>query len=198
MRGGVESVAVQLPAVLAHGHYTVEDWLDLPETAGQRIELIDGCFVVSPAPLSAAHRICVGRLCGLLNEAAPEDLEAVEAVGVRTEYEVAVPDAVVANLDALIRDTAVLLPGQVHLATETVCGHHPNGPDKFRIYAAAGVPTFLRIDLAGTDAPYIEALSLRNGAYTLVAKASAGQTLELTEPFPVAFDPACLVGYRSQ
>jgi hypothetical protein len=35
-------MAMRLPADSPHDHYTAEDRLNLPETIGQRIELIDG------------------------------------------------------------------------------------------------------------------------------------------------------------
>jgi hypothetical protein len=67
--GGDEGMAVPLPVVPPHDHYTVEDWLNLPETVGQRVELIDGSFVVSPTPLST-HRLCAKRLVRILDDAA--------------------------------------------------------------------------------------------------------------------------------
>jgi hypothetical protein len=42
----------------------------------------------------------------------------------------------------------------------------------------------------------VEVLSLRDGAYAGVAHGDAGQTMKLTEPFPVTFDPAHLLGRR--
>jgi Uma2 family endonuclease len=74
--------------------------------------------------------------------------------------------------------------------------HRRDYLDKPRIYAGAGIPTFLRIELTGTAPPNVEVLHLHEGAYTLIAKASAGQTLELAEPFPVTFDPGLLWGHR--
>ena len=63
--------------------------------------------------------------------------------------------------------------------------HQRDYHDKPRIYAEAGIPTFLRIELTGAARLHIEVFRLSGGAYTLVAKASAGQTLDLAEPFPV-------------
>jgi Uma2 family endonuclease len=179
--------------------YTVEDWLDLPETVGTRIELIDGSFVVSPTPRSD-HQICAGRLRTLLDAAAPDDLEAIEAFGVRTANEVPIPDVVVGDADVLLSRAAVLLPEQTHLVAEIVSrgNHRRDYHDKPRIYAEAGIPTFLRIELTGIASAQVEVFHLRDGAYDLVAKVGAGQTLELTQPFPVAFDPACLLGRRSR
>jgi Uma2 family endonuclease len=154
--------------------------------------------VVSPTPLSN-HQVCAGRLRTLLAAAAPDDLEVVEAFGVRTANEVPVPDVVVGDADVLLGGAAVLLPGQAHLVAEIVSphNHHRDYRDKPRIYAEAGIPTFLRIELAGAAPPHVEVLRLSGGAYTLVAKASAGQTLELAEPFPVTFDPKRLLGRRA-
>lgn len=190
-------MAVPLQVDLPSDHYTVEDWLNLPETVGQRVELIDGSFVVSPTPLST-HQICAKWLVRILDDAAPPGLEAVEAFGVRTANEVPVPDVVVADSDVLHGAVALLLPEQTHLVAEIVSpgNQRRDYHDKPRIYAEAGIPTFLRIELAGAAPPYVEVLRLRDGAYTLVAKAGAGQILELTEPFPVSFDPGRLLGRR--
>jgi Uma2 family endonuclease len=196
--GGEEGMAMPLQVDLPSDHYTVEDWLRLPETVGQRVELIDGSFVVSPTPL-AKHQMCAKRLVRILDDAVPEDLEVVEAFGVRTATEVPVPDVVVADADVLVSDAAVLLPEQTHLVAEIVSphNHHRDYHDKPRIYAGAGIPTFVRIALAGVAPPYVEVFHLEDGAYTLVAKANAGQTLELTRPFAVAFDPGRLLGRRA-
>jgi Uma2 family endonuclease len=118
---------------------------------------------------------------------------------VRTATEVPVPDVVVADLVALLDGIDVLLPEQTHLVAEIVSPKRRRRDyyDKPRIYAEAGIRTFLRIELTGATPPYVEVLRLSGGTYTLVAKANAGQTLELTEPFPVTFDPGRLVGRRA-
>jgi Uma2 family endonuclease len=192
-------MAVPLEVASPGGRYTVEDWLQLPETVGQRVELIDGSLVVSPTP-SSRHQLCASRLSMVLADAAPEDLEIVGPFGVRTANEVPVPDVVVGDAEVLQGEAAVLLPEQTHLVAEIVglCGHRRDYLEKPRIYAEAGIPTFLRIELTGTAAPRVEVLHLRDGAYILSAKGNAGQTLELTEPFPVTFDPGCLLGPRSR
>jgi Uma2 family endonuclease len=183
-------MAVPLPVDLLRDHYTVEDWLNLPETVGQRVELIDGSFVVSPTPLST-HQFCAKRLVRILDDAAPDGLEALEAFGVRTASQVPVPDVVVGDAKVILRGVVALLPEQTHLVAEIVSSHNRRRDyhDKPRIYAEAGIPTFLRIELSGVAAPHVEVFRLSGGAYTLAAKASAGQTLELAEPFPVTFDP---------
>ncbi|GAA2816332.1 hypothetical protein [Nonomuraea rubra] len=64
-----------LPSPRAAEGYTVEDWLALPVT-GERIELIDGRYVVSPMP-GYASAVAVGRLVGILDAARPGDYEVV-------------------------------------------------------------------------------------------------------------------------
>jgi Uma2 family endonuclease len=78
--------------------YTVDDWLKLPES-GERIELIDGSFVVSPVPMGL-HALCAGGLRTILQAAAKAvrpDLVVVETANVR-----------VGEQDGLISDVAVL------------------------------------------------------------------------------------------
>lgn len=189
--------ALTAEAAVPGDHYTVEDWLALPEIVGQRVELIDGSLVVSAPPLST-HQLCAGRLVQILNDAAPADLEVIGAFGVRTANEVAVPDVVAGDADVIIGGVPVLLPEQTHLVAEIV------GPDrrrldyhdKPRIYAEAGIRIFLRVELTRAAPPHVDVFRLGGGAYTLVAKADAGQALELTEPFPVSFDPGELLKPR--
>ncbi|MBB5131175.1 hypothetical protein HNP84_000881 [Thermocatellispora tengchongensis] len=64
-------------------------------------------------------------------------------------------------------------------------------------YAAAGVPFFMRVELEGEGVmPLVEVFRAKEGGLVPVASARAGQTLALTEPFEVAFDPAVLTGPR--
>ncbi|WP_460339408.1 Uma2 family endonuclease [Actinoallomurus acanthiterrae] len=188
---------MSFPAIAQYGHYTVADWLNLPEIAGPRVELIDGAFVVSPPPVSK-HQVCAARLVQILDDAAPDDMEAVQTLAVRTATEVAIPDVVVSDFETLRSETAALLPEQTYLAAEIVSpgNRRRDYQDKPRIYAAAGIPIFLRIELIGANPPYVEVLSLRDGAYVSVAHVDAGQSVKLTEPFPVEFDPARLIGRR--
>ncbi len=192
-------MAVPLPVDLSrpHSRYTVEDWLNLPEAPGQRVELIDGSFVVSPTPMST-HQICAKRLVRILDDAAPHYMEAVENFGIRTANEAVIPDVVVGDAEVLFSGAATLLPEQTHLVAEIVSpgNRQRDYHDKPRIYAAAGIPTFLRVELIGVNPPYVEVLRLRDGAYVGVANVEAGQRVKLTEPFPVEFDPARLIGRR--
>ena len=105
--------ALTAEAAVPGDHYTVEDWLALPEIVGQRVELIDGSLVVSAPPLST-HQLCAGRLARILNDAAPTDLEVIGAFGVRTANEVAVPDVVAGDADVITGGVPVLLPEQTH------------------------------------------------------------------------------------
>ncbi|MCO5998909.1 Uma2 family endonuclease [Actinoallomurus rhizosphaericola] len=185
------------PVCTPQGRYTVADWLNLPEITGQRVELIDGSFVVSPLPLSD-HQLCASRLSTTLAAAAPEAFEVVGPCGLRTATEVPVPDILVGDADALLAETTVLLPQQTLLVAEIVGreSRRRDYHDKPRIYAAAGIPTFLRVELVGANPPYVEVLSLRDGAYVSVAHVDAGQLVKLADPFPVEFDPARLLSRR--
>lgn len=180
-----------------HGRYTVEDWLKLPEHVGERIELIDGSFVVSATPLST-HQICAKRLVRILDDAAPADMEVVEAFGLQAGDEVPVPDVIVGNADVMLSSVSVLQPYDTYAVVEIVSqgNRRRDYQEKPRIYAAAGIPTFLRIELEVEHGPHVEVLTLEDGQYVRTASASAGQRLTLSAPFSVAFDPAELLGRR--
>ncbi|MEV1177188.1 Uma2 family endonuclease [Nonomuraea sp. NPDC049784] len=180
--------------------YTVEDWLKLPET-GERIELIDGSFVVSPMP-RYAHALSAGRLRQILVEAAPEAFEVVESGNLQVGEDGLIPDIVVGYAAAILEDPVVLTASDVVCVAEVVSPGKVNRDRDYTIkppkYAAAGIPVFIRVDLEGGDAPRVEVFNLGEQGYELVAEAKAGTVLTLDQPFPVSFDPAALTGPRSR
>jgi hypothetical protein len=64
--------------------------------------------------------------------------------------------------------------------------------DRPAVCAKAGIPYFMRIEIDDHDAR-VELFKLADGAYTVHAKALAGQRFETEIPFPVCFDPAVLL-----
>jgi Uma2 family endonuclease len=96
--------------------YTVDDLAGMPDD-GRRYELLDGELLVSPAP-GRLHQRAVVRLCGLLDDACPPELEVLVApFGVRqgdkTELETDVLVARVADLNPRHLPVAPLLAVEV-------------------------------------------------------------------------------------
>ncbi|MEV0612399.1 Uma2 family endonuclease [Nonomuraea sp. NPDC050404] len=178
--------------------YTVDDWLKLPQT-GERIELIDGSFVVQGVPASN-DAICAKRLVRLLDDAAPDDLEVAEAVGTLVGGDGLISDIVVADAEVMIAGERKISFPEVVAVGEVVSPGVGNRKRDYEIkppkYAAAGIPTFIRVEIEGDGAPWVEVFHLRDGRYELATAAKAGEILVLTQPFPVSFDPAILVGRR--
>ncbi|GGT35669.1 hypothetical protein GCM10010176_094860 [Nonomuraea spiralis] len=178
--------------------YTVDDWLKLPET-GERIELIDGSFVVSPMA-AYDHALCAGRLRDLLLAAAPEEFEVIESGNLRVGDDGLVPDVLVGFAEAILEGQVALFAADVVCVAEVVSPGKGNRERDYTIkppkYAAAGIPVFIRVELEGDDTPRVEVFNLGRQGYELVAEAKAGDLLEIAEPFPVAFDPAVLAGRR--
>ncbi|MCF6473921.1 Uma2 family endonuclease [Nonomuraea sp. MG754425] len=177
--------------------YTVDDWLKLPET-GERIELIDGSFLVSPMP-NYDHVLAAKRLLRIIDDARPEDYEVVETGNLEVRGDGLIPDIVVGH--------AAAMPGAARLSSDdVVCvveivspgksGHQRDYVIKPPKYAAGGIPFFLRVELQGDGAPRVEAFGLGPQGYELVAEAKAGDRLTIEIPFPVTFDPAVLVSTR--
>ncbi|MEU0570506.1 Uma2 family endonuclease [Nonomuraea sp. NPDC005983] len=178
--------------------YTVEDWLKLPES-GDRIELIDGSFVVSPAA-SGLHALCAGGLRTVLAGAARAtgaDLVVVEAANVVVGADGLIPDIVVLPRDLVMAGTVSFPASEVAAVAEIVSPGVGNRRRDYEVkpakYAAAGIPVFVRVELEGADIPHVEVLHLGEGGYEPAAQAKAGEVLVLAEPFPVSFDPAELL-----
>lgn len=186
---------VRLFALPSAGNdYAVEDWLKLPET-GERIELIDGSFIVSPMP-AFPHALCAGRLRQILVEAAPEAFEVVATGNLEVGEDGLIPDVLVGRAEAMLTDVTMLAAADTACVVE-VASRRRIDEVKPPKYAAAGIPVFIRVDLRGDDAPRVEVFNLSDQGYELVAEGKAGNVLSLDQPFPVSFDPAVLTGPRS-
>ncbi|WP_240777375.1 Uma2 family endonuclease [Nonomuraea basaltis] len=178
--------------------YTVEDWLKLPET-GERIELIDGSFVVSPMP-AYDHALAAKRLVRILDDACPQDYEVVETGNLEVGEDGLIPDIVVGHADTMLAGVAMLTAAEAVCVVEVVSPGKASWRRDYEIkppkYAAAGIPVFIRVELQGDDAPRVEVFNLGSQGYELVAEVKAGDMLTIVEPFPVSFDPAALAGPR--
>ncbi|SDG05751.1 Putative restriction endonuclease [Sinosporangium album] len=175
---------------------TVDDWLALPDI-GRRVELIDGSYVVSPAP-AAGPALCAQRLSHILLAAAPDDVEVIEAANLRVRDEGFIPDIVVGWAEPIIAGVLALDASDVLMVVEIVS---PGNRKRDYVlkpasYAAAGVPFFMRVELEVPGGPLVEVFAAKDGEPVPVAAARAGETLSLIEPYEVSFDPADLAGPR--
>ncbi|MBF8185102.1 Uma2 family endonuclease [Nonomuraea sp. K274] len=178
--------------------YTVDDWLKLPET-GERIELIDGNFSVSPVPMGS-HALCAGGLRAVLTaaaRAAKPDLVVVETVNVQTGDDGLIPDVAVVPRDLVMARTVVFPASDVAAVAEIVSPGLGNRRRDYEIkppkYAKAGIGVFIRVEIEGADIPRVEVFQLGPDGYEMTGQTKAGELVTLTEPFPASFDPAELL-----
>jgi Uma2 family endonuclease len=176
------------------GPWSEADYLALPETR-ERIELLDGSLLVTPAP-SSDHQQLARRLANLLEAAAPVELEVVEAVNLRVgPSQFLIPDLLITRrLEAV----GTYQPEDVVLVAEVVSPSTTTTDriTKPQLYAAAGIPWFLRVEPAFPQPPGLWLHRLAGAAYIQHAQASAGGTLTLTEPVQTIIDPAVLLRRR--
>jgi Uma2 family endonuclease len=172
------------------GPWTEEEFFTLP--VDRRVELVDGSLLVSPAS-RVVHQWLSSRLWAALNAASPKGLIVLEAVNVRTAPgRVLIPDLAVVDesdpLDVFIPASAVRTVIEIaspgNLAVDRAL--------KPQLYAQAGIPTMLRIELEQT-APTAIVLELDGDRYREVRRVPPGELTELREPFSVSFDLAALI-----
>lgn len=172
------------------GVWTEEDLVALPEE--RHFELLEGALIVNPTP-TVRHQQASRVIANLLEHAAPPDLLAVEAVGVRVPDGVFVPDVLVADRQVALADRSGLLDaGIVRLVVEIVSpsSRSMDRLTKPSLYAGAGIEHYWRVELDGGPAVY--AYRLDGQEYVAVAEGGPGQPLRLDRPFPVTVDPAAL------
>ncbi|MCP2247424.1 Uma2 family endonuclease [Lentzea aerocolonigenes] len=174
--------------------YTLDDWESLDPQEGRRIELVDGRFVVTPAP-AYKHQRVGDRLVRILDDAVfSEGMEAVTAVGVRvSEHFGYIPDVVVSTERV---ETVSVDVANVALVVEIVSPSTKKSDrlEKPAALAAAGVPAYWRVELDGVEGPVIYCHRLNDGVYSDVVTLTPGsqQSVLVAGTISVTFDPADL------
>ncbi len=167
------------------GPWTEEDFLALPED--RYVELLDGALLMSPYAGSRHQRLSF-RLAVALESARPSGMEVLETVNVRVAPgRILIPDLVVVT--RLDDDVTVFDADDVALVAEIVSpgSAATDRAIKPRLYAEAGIPHYLRVELTG---PVAMPHRLHDGRYLAGA---AGPVLRLDDPFPVELDLVVLL-----
>jgi Uma2 family endonuclease len=183
-------MAAPVPEVFEHaGPWTEEEFFALP--VDRRLELLDGALLVSPSA-RVSHQRLSSRLWAALDAAVPPGLEVLEAINVRVgPGKILIPDLAVLTVPGL--DRAVCDAADVVLVVEIASPGNAavDRAVKPQLYAQAGVPYYLRIEL-GEEGPRALGYQLSRHRYVQVACVEAGQPLVLTEPIAVTLDLAAL------
>ncbi|MGQ0841376.1 Uma2 family endonuclease [Actinokineospora sp.] len=168
--------------------WTLQEILAMPEDQGQRVELIDGAVVLSPAP-GAPHQRVLQRLQVGLPAALPPHLELLPGVNVvLNSQRLLIPDLVVVTVpDA---DRLYFHAADVLLAAEVISpsSRSYDKAQKRALYAEARIPFYLLVDPVPRPASAV-LFALDGEEYTKVAASVQGR-LRFAEPFPADLDLA--------
>lgn len=175
------------------GPWTLSDVLALPEDTSQRVELVGGALMMSPAP-GLPHQRASHRLHSLLEKAAQvagAEVEVFQAINVVVPDGLLIPDLAVVDA-AAAEDAGVTVSAHDVLVVVEIASPSTRVSDrklKPSLYAAAGIGHYWRIELE--PAPRLIVGRLHGAGYE-ETEFLAGAVATVEEPFRVAFDPAAL------
>jgi Uma2 family endonuclease len=166
--------------------WTVDDLLALPEDQGNRIELVDGLVIVSPAPTSKHQRV-LQQLQFAFAGAIPAEYESLPGVNIVLNNErLLIPDLAILTepgVDAVCyKSSDVLLALEIHSPSTRAF----DLALKRELYGEAGIPFLLFVDPNG-DFPAMRLLELSGDGYREIATGISG-LLHTTTPFPLTLD----------
>lgn len=176
-------------SLMATGNLLTRADLDALPDDGLRHELIDGTFVMSPAPGRPHQRMAVGIAVALRTAVAGSDLEMLMApFDVVLGPNVVEPDVIVARrADCTDRDLPVAPLLAVEVRSPST-GWLDQGR-KRTLYEEYGVTSYW---LADPSVPSITILELREGRYVEVATAIGDETISVEAPAHLSLNPAVL------
>ncbi|MCA1712729.1 MAG: Uma2 family endonuclease [Actinobacteria bacterium] len=164
-------MAVVLPEY--EGEWTWEEFVLLESETGERFELVDGALLVSPPP-GNLHMAISRRLFRQLDAQCAPPLEAAFEVAVRIGRSARVPDLAVVRADAPVGHGIGYAPEHLVLAVEIVSpsSHTNDRLVKPAEYAAAGIPSYWRVETDGS----VELVSMHlvGGVYAEQLRATSG------------------------
>lgn len=174
------------------GPWTEGDYFALGETR-QRIELVDGGLLVSPAPTFLHQEVAHG-LAHAVKVAAPRGWLVIGAGNVRVApSRILIPDVLVTDMPP---ETLVAPASRVPLVADVVSPSSmaQDRTLKPQLYAAAGTPWYLRVELSTKEGkPELVLHRLVGDTYTEDAHAAGQETLTLAEPFHATIVPETLL-----
>ncbi|WP_086827276.1 Uma2 family endonuclease [Allokutzneria sp. NRRL B-24872] len=168
--------------------WTLDEVLALPEDQGQRVELVDGTVVVSPAP-GGGHQRVLHRLQVSVDRAVPTEYELLPGVNVVLNGErLLIPDLVITMVpgaNTLYFDAAdILLAVEVLSPSSRVYDRAL----KRQLYAEAAIPFFVIVDPVAEPVSAI-AYEFDGAGYRETVRSDNG-VLKWERPFPVLVDLA--------
>lgn len=163
--------------------------LDALPADGLRHELIDGAFILTPAP-GFAHQHAVMALLRLLTDAVRGTglFVMVAPFDVVLGADVVEPDLIVAPRSAFTERDLQQAPLLVVEVRSPATGWLDQGR-KRQLYASAGVPHYWLVDPL---APTIDLLRLEAGEYVQAARLAGADPLTISDPFPMTLSTSQL------